>query len=494
MGRLCAIVALVAACGGSSAKHGGGDDGSGGDAGLPPPPPATCTPPIAAVDTSHPTTVVGTGTADSCSGSALAQAIAAGGIVTFDCGSAPVTITVTAAIDVTADTTIDGGGMVTLSGGGTTRILHIASAWNVATPLLTVQHLTFTGGYETDVANTTSTAHGGGAIFEDGGSLDVIDCTFTDNQCAESGQDVSGGAINGQGIGTLIIVGSTFARDHGSNGGAVGTQDENVTVVDSTFDDNQATGSGGNPGNGGDGGALSYDGADIGLTLCGDSFTNNTAGAQGGAVFRVAYGKPNDKATIDRSTFDHNTSNTTSGLAGGLYLENMEIDMTGTTISHNAAFYGGGIWIGQSAIANLTNVTIADNTATMGAGVWFASAVTGTFRNCTIAGNDKDGLFGGDTGVMLANTLVANNTHYECTAMHGDGMATMQYPSMGTCTGTASVMDPMLADLADNGGPTLTMMPGPQSPAIGAGQNCPAIDQRGMPRAAACTLGAVEAP
>src|SRR6185437_13070289 len=103
------------------------------------------------------------------------------------------------------------------SGGKQSRILHIKSAWNVATPLLTVQNLGFTDGYTTDVPNTTSTKQGGAAIFEDGGSLTVIDCTFTNNQCATSGQDVSGGAINGQGVGTLLIVGSTFSDNSGSN-------------------------------------------------------------------------------------------------------------------------------------------------------------------------------------------------------------------------------------------------------------------------------------
>ena len=141
--------------------------------------------------------------------------------MTFDCGAAPATITVTKEVPVTGDTTIDGANLVTLSGGKATRILHIKSAWNVATPLLTVQNLAFTDGYTTDVLNTTATTEGGAAIFEDGGSLTVIDCTFTNDQCATTGEDVSGGAINGQGIGTLIVQGSTFTGNIGSNGGAM---------------------------------------------------------------------------------------------------------------------------------------------------------------------------------------------------------------------------------------------------------------------------------
>jgi hypothetical protein len=43
--------------------------------------------------------------------------------------------------DIQVDTVLEGGGLVTLSGGGTTRILHLASAWDQTTPHLTVQHL-----------------------------------------------------------------------------------------------------------------------------------------------------------------------------------------------------------------------------------------------------------------------------------------------------------------------------------------------------------------
>ncbi len=67
-------------------------------------------------DTSTPTTVVGTGTAASCTDSALAAAVARGGVVTFDCGPEPVTIPVTATLEFQTDrhTVIDGGNRVTL--------------------------------------------------------------------------------------------------------------------------------------------------------------------------------------------------------------------------------------------------------------------------------------------------------------------------------------------------------------------------------------------
>ncbi|MGD0525157.1 MAG: choice-of-anchor Q domain-containing protein, partial [Polyangiaceae bacterium] len=483
---------------GSSSSGADGGDQTGYDGAAPPPPATTCTPAAQPVDVSKPTTVVGNGTAASCTEAALDAAVATGGVVAFDCGSSPVTITVTAEVPVTGDTTIDGGKLVTLSGGKSTRILHIKSAWNVPTPLLTVQNLAFTDGFTSDVPNTSSTAEGGAAIFEDGGSLTVIGCTFTNNQCASSGEDVSGGAINGQGVGTLIVESSVFTGNSGSNGGAVGTQDETVTISNCTFAGNSATGTGGNPGNGGDGGAMSYDGAHVPWTMCGDSFTQNHANAAGGAVFRVAYN--DEPVNIDRSVFDRNSVDPTSGNAGGLYLEYATITMTATTISNNSANYGGGIWIGHDAIAALTNDTIAGNTANLGGGVWFAGGVTGTLLNVTVANNPGNGMAGGDTGVTLQNTLVAGNTHgnvdgeAQCDHTHTGAGVNMENPldPSSPCTSAVVVADPLLGALQDNGGVTETMLPAAGSPAIGKGTGCPPTDQRGLPRGSPCTLGAVE--
>jgi hypothetical protein len=64
--------------------------------------------------------VVGTGTATSCTDEALNAALAGGGLVTFNCGPAPVTIDIstgTGTKRIATDTTIDGAGLVTISGG-----------------------------------------------------------------------------------------------------------------------------------------------------------------------------------------------------------------------------------------------------------------------------------------------------------------------------------------------------------------------------------------
>jgi len=480
-----------------------GDAGTSSDAGTTPDvgvPTARCDAP-ALHDVSTPTTVVGDGTAASCTAAALTAAASTGGTIVFDCGAAPTTITVSSPIVVTSETVLDGGGRVTLSGGGTTRILYLDSNYNTATPRLVVQRLAFRDGRGPTTGEDT--AQGGGAIYRDGGSLTVIDSMFDNNHASATGQDVAGGAIYGFGGGDIVVVGSTFTNNGASDGGAIGSLNGDLTVINSTFAGNAATGTGGNPGNGGCGGALYMDGRDEATSLCGVTIAGNTAGAIGGAFFRVSNDATGSFA-MDRSAVDGNRVTATGdGNAGGLYLEGLRLEITNSTISRNAAFYNGGIWI-NAGQAQLTNVTIADNEATgsNGGGVWLGNNPTGTMLNCTIANNRSTAagqvagaIFGG--GLTLVNTIVANNTAMytpTCSVARSDGSGNLQWPMGSLCTAMPLIADPMLGALADNGGDTETLAPAAGSPARGLGRGCPPTDQRGSPRADPCTAGAVELP
>ncbi len=104
----------------------------------------------AAVATSHPDRVIGNGTPASCTSAAVVAAVAAGGVITFSCGPAPVTITMTATATVASTShlvVLDGGGKVTLSGGGNTQILSMNAGWEQQWPQLVVQNLTFRDAY-----------------------------------------------------------------------------------------------------------------------------------------------------------------------------------------------------------------------------------------------------------------------------------------------------------------------------------------------------------
>jgi hypothetical protein len=270
-----------------------------------------------AADTSNPTTVVGIGTAASCDFGHLQSAVTKGGIITFNCGSAPVTIKVTAPMNVptTKNTVIDGGKLVTLDGGGSTQILSFNSAnWQNNESSLTIQHITFsnakmTGTMAIPPAPQTACSQGwddgqGGAIYMRDGNLNVIDSIFTSNQAAPLGPDTGGGAIYVQGSkhGT-VIVGSVFTGNSAANGGAVGGLFNELDVYNSTFMGNKAVGHDANNddmsmctvmnngqyevGSGGNGGALYSDGNSVNVILCGDDIEGNAAGmnAFGGGLF-----------------------------------------------------------------------------------------------------------------------------------------------------------------------------------------------------------------
>lgn len=467
------------------------------------PPPAVCEP-VPPADVSSPTAVVGDGTAASCTAEALRAAAAAGGVITFDCGSDPVTITVSSTIVFTGESVLDGGGLVTLSGGGSARILYLDSGYDRTTPRLTVQRLVFRDGASRRGADDT--AGGGAAIYRDGGSLTVIDCSFVDNHAPPDGQDLAGGAIYGFGGGDIVVSGSTFAGNTASDGGAIGSLNGDVTLVNTTFQDNHATGTGGNPGNGGCGGAIYMDGRDERTSLCGVTIAGSTAGAIAGGFFRVS----NDHTgsfRMERSTVDNNRVTAAGdGNAGGLYLEGLALTISDSTISRNQAFYNGGIWI-HTCTVRMTNTTISGNVATgsNGGGIWLSAEPTGLLLNCTIADNhaDADGqgagaVFGGDTGLVLRNSLFSGNTGWwgsNCDNLLGDGGGNIQSTDEAPCTAGIVIADPLLGPLGDNGGETETMLPGAGSPALGLGSDCPPADQRGEPRSAvSCTAGAVEVP
>ncbi len=503
-----AVPALLAlsACspGGEAADSGPAEDGRAPldvrptelDASVPP---ARCEA-LPLADVSSPTSVVGDGTPASCTAAALQTAASAGGTIVFDCGPAPITITVSSPITFTTAAVLDGAGLVTLSGGGSSRILLLDSAYPEATPRLVVQRLTFRDG--SSPAGGDDTAVGGGAIYRDGGSLTVVDCVFLDNHAPAEGQDVAGGAIYGFGGGDTQVSGSTFSGNSASNGGAVGSLNGDLILINSTLTGNAATGTDGNPGNGGCGGAVYMDGRDEATSLCGVTLSNNTAGAIGGAFFRVSNDHTGSFA-MDRSTVDGNrVTPTDQGNAGGLYLEGLSLQVTSSTISRNQAFYNGGIWINTCTV-EMTNVTVAENVAfgSNGGGLWLGHTPTGTLRNCTIANNRStaDGQVAGaifGEGLTLVNTVIAGNTAMYtpgCDATRTDGSGNLQWPERALCTSGALVVDPMLGELGEHGGETETLVPAAGSAAIGLGTGCPPTDQRGEPRGEPCTAGAVEA-
>jgi len=346
LSRLLAVMLLCSACDGADDSAGEGSDASGGASGgstdvpipdipddLPQPgnPDGTCDIPVEAglEDISNPTTVVGDGTPESCTSEETLAAIEAGGVITFDCGPDPVTITLerTAKIfnDTGPDIVIDGGGLVTLSGGGQHRILYMntcdqAQGWTTSHcndqdhPRLSIQNLTF---IDAD-SSAESEYDGGGAIYARGGQLKIINSRFFRNRCAATGPDVGGAAVRVfdqyQGR-PVYVVNSTFGGtaelgNTCANGGGISSIGVSWTVLNSHFSHNAATGSGGNPAQdgtpgGGSGGAIYNDGNTMTLSLCGTTITDNEVVQHGSAIFFVSNDHSGD-IRIERSTITNN--------------------------------------------------------------------------------------------------------------------------------------------------------------------------------------------
>ena len=302
---------------------------------LAPAPPTTpgtssCATPISAVNTAGNTNVVGDGTPASCTESALEEAIAAGGVVTFNCGPSPYRLVLSSTKSISQDTVIDGGNLVTLDGGGHVRQLLLnTNNFLATTPTLTLQNITLANGHGTDNAGTGAPT-GGGAIYRYGGTLNVINSQFMNNVGPASGQDSAGGAIYSVGVGTTTVVGSIFEGNQSSDGGALGNLGASVDLVNDTIQGNQATGTGGNPGNGGNGGGVYMDGANISIKMCGTHVDSNQGNAYGGGFFFVDDALAGT-AAIDQSSFDGNSA----AFAGGLYLQGATGTLTNSSVIDN---------------------------------------------------------------------------------------------------------------------------------------------------------------
>lgn len=311
-------------------------------------------------DVSSPDHIVGDGTASSCTANAFIKAVAKGGIITFNCGSDPVTITLTEPAKIynnqDPDIVIDGGGLVTLSGGGSTRILYMNTCdsdlvWttshcnNQDHPRLTVQNITFADG------NSTSDDEydGGGAIWVRGGRFKAVNTRFFNNSAKSTGADTGGGAIrvfDQYEDKPVYIVNSTFGGAEGygnsaSNGGALSSIGVSWTIINSVISYNTATGNGGNPAEsgtpgGGSGGAIYNDGNTMTLTVGGSIITENTVNAYGSAIFFVSNSHTGN-IVIAQSTISGNHGGSWYPAYDGISMHSdTDIVVTDSTIENNS--------------------------------------------------------------------------------------------------------------------------------------------------------------
>ena len=248
-----------------------------------------------------------------------------------------------------------------------------------------------------------------------------------------------------------------------------------------------------------------------------------------------------------------------TGNTGGIYIRSGELRLTNTDFSNNTGQIlsdgslveihrssitgneGGLVVSGSDSYQLHSRVKISDSVIVNNAsnGLNFNYAETVYVGNSTISGNDGRGIVnsgamtiinstivnnkkGGiskrpssssyykDEFLRVNNSIIANNPNnaYGDLAVQTNFTGSIEIiHSLIRTPGTAQItdvvpgsnligIDPLLAPLADNGGPTLTHALLASSPAIDAGDNatCLSTDQRGVtrPQGAACDIGAYE--
>jgi len=241
------------------------------------------------------------------------------------------------------------------------------------------------------------------------------------------------------------------------------------------------------------GGIRNY--GDLTLTRC--VVSENSAELVGGGISNGDSANEGGELTIVDSTITGNTSE----LAAGISNSWGTMSVMNTTVAGNAA---GGLGNDVQGVATVTNSTVSENTGGWGGGVDNWGSLT--LVNCTVSGNftDFDGIVQGIRNVEFApgtltviNTLIDGDCRGEITSLGYNIESPGDTCSFDQTGDQAGVLDPMLGELANNGGPTQTHALEEGSPAI---NQIPVVDcevtedQRGVarPQGPTCDVGAVE--
>jgi hypothetical protein len=305
----------------------------------------------------------------------------------------------------------------------------------------------------------------------------------------------AGGGVGGSGVGG-------DAGDGGDGGGIFAAA--KLVLTNSLVAANK-TGSGGTGGTGtGGGGGIGTMSTDTG----GDG-----GPAYGGLAGRAGFGggleagsltATNVTITVNATGAGAPSGSAAGGKGGGVVSGGTGGNGGATTVGHGGnGGEGGGLDVkgaGTISHATITANSLAGpgaaGSATAGPGGGAATPGMSPAAAIGVPGADATGgAMRTGPGVTLANSIVAGNALLSCGAAVADGGHDIAVPD-GSCPGAR--VDPRLAPLANNGGPTSTQALRSGSPAIdrvpASGAGCPSTDQRGIarPQGRACDAGAFE--
>lgn len=361
----------------------------------------------------------------------------------------------------------------------------------------------------------------GGAIY--GGwrtHIDIDNCEFLNNETFDDEANFSqgGGAVMISSESELSITGSIFtnnaARDFsnsasGNGGGAVMCLLSDLIISGCDFENNYSSNMGG---------AVYTDGAKYNngsFRISNSKFISNSAERGSGALLLYSYN--NNYSLVENCHFEQNHAHTNNG--GALYSGAGSISHSGYSnipnqteveirnssfINNSSASAAGALFINENH-SKLINCTVALNSAPNLASALFIGANRLSFQmeNLSIAENSSSGtargiFVGGASTANLAvkNTIITNNQNgnlHSMTSGHWNVTgANIQFPNNDFGNNSFIIANPLLLAPDFNGADTKTMALQASSPAIDAGIDCPATDQRGAARVGPCDIGAYE--
>lgn len=320
----------------------------------------------------------------------------------------------------------------------------------------------------------------GGGIYSDSYLL-MHGCAVEHNSAA-----TRGGGIHAGGSGYLLLKQSTVSwNSSGGDGGGIFNEDGLIDMLESTIAGNECESEGGGVFSSGE------------LSVKASGFVGNGSYDTGGAIFSTGSLLMAGSSAEDNWAGDN---------GGAIHIRGGAADLSACTLSGNwcAEGEGAGIYQGGGSLI-LTQCTITSNLADLGFGGGVSSSGEIRVVSCTIA--DNTALFEGggldlypSAELTLTDTIIAGNSAPVGPDVSGAIFSQSGVNLLGTTAGvtvpfTGIVANPMLAPLANNGGPTRTMLPLPGSPAIDAGgPTALLVDQRGLTRVlgSAADIGSVE--
>jgi hypothetical protein len=231
---------------------------------------------------------------------------------------------------------------------------------------------------------STGTQGTGGGIYNDGGSPEINNVTFSGNN------GTLGGAIYDTDFASPDIRNSAFNANTGGSGGGVYSLNSWANFDTDTFTGNTATSQGG---------AILNNNSSPSFNNV--TFTSNVT-SQGGAIANIAGSSP----SINSSVF---TTNQASSQGGAIYNNNSSPNIGNDQFTTNTANQGGAIANLSGAGANIGGNQFTTNTATTLGGAIYNSSSAPSINSDTFTSNTAN------QGGAIADSAANNSSISSCT-------------------------------------------------------------------------------